>query len=294
MRGVPLTGAQIIEFAEEYNALPYDSYNTIVKTLQARLAEDIAKHRNKSRFIRMGIGVYFLNRLAAGNRRIDYKPWLKKYYSRKKPEHPHRILTVPRNLISNQFKSIGWREITDILKQGKYDYQSEIDQHYLPVVTGVTLRWRNQHLIFRVGVHTHFRELTGLNSILIRKYVDEFDLDLFETDGTGATASTARAALPVLAPGRRSRLENGKLRAGEWVRFYQVAGLLRDQMATFSRSTNSLTLTSTIDLTPQYSILPIIQRRLEINHADWTVGQELDADELDEDSGWHIYNTRGL
>ncbi len=292
VRGVPLTGAQIIDFAEEYNALPFDSYHTIVKTLQARIAEDIAKYRNKSRFVRMGIGVYFLRRLAGEDGRIGFKPWLKPYYTRKKPEHPHRILTVPRELVSNQYVSSGWRSVYEILKKGKYDYQSEIESDYLPVVTGVTLRWRSQHLFFRVGVHTHFRSLTGCHSILLRKYVDEFDLDLFETDGTGATSSTARAALPILAPGRRSRLENGRLRESERVRFYQVADLLKNKMVTFSRGTGSLTLISTIDLGTVYASLPKTQRRLEINDADWIAAQKLASVELEADSSWHVNRTR--
>lgn len=294
VRGVPLTGAQIIEFAEEYNALPYESYNTVVKTLQARIAEDIAKHRNKSRFVRMGIGIYFLRRLAGEDRRLGFKPWLKPHYSRKKPEHPHRILTVPKELVSSQYIESGWQGVGDILKFGKYDYQSEIEVDYLPVITGVALRWRLQHLLFRVGVHTHFRGLTGCHSILLRKYLDEFDLDLFETDGSGATASTARAALPVLAPGRLSRLENGRLREGERVRFYQVADLLKDQMAIFSPSTGSLTLISTIDLTSVYKQSPNIQRRLEINHADWTAAQALEKVELEPDSSWLASKARDL
>lgn len=69
-RGIPLTGSQIIDFAEEYDALPFESYQTIVKTLQARISEDIAGQRNKSRFVRTGIGRYFLRRLAVG--RVGY------------------------------------------------------------------------------------------------------------------------------------------------------------------------------------------------------------------------------
>jgi hypothetical protein len=43
VRGIPLTGPQIIEFADQHEVLPYESYQTIVKTLQARIAEDISK-----------------------------------------------------------------------------------------------------------------------------------------------------------------------------------------------------------------------------------------------------------
>ncbi|MGJ8530151.1 hypothetical protein [Maritalea sp.] len=291
VRGIPLTGAQIIGFAEEYNALPYESYNTIVKTLQARIAEDIAKHRTKSRFVRLGIGVYFLSRLV-DSRQTSHKSWLKSHYSRKKPDHPHRILTVPRKLVSRQYREKGWRSVTEILKQGKYDYQSEIEQDYIPVVTGVALQWQLYHLYFRVGVHTHFTDLTGSHSILLRKYVDEFDLDLFETDGTGATSSTARAALPVLAPGRRSRLENGRLRESERVRFYQVADLLKKQMVSLSQSTDSLTLISTIDLSSAYAHLPRIQRRLEVNDANWVIAQKIDTVELEPDSNFRVDNFR--
>lgn len=66
-RGTPLTGTQIINFANEHGVMPYENYDTVVKTLQARISEDIARYRKKSRFLRTGIGIYFLRRLAVQN-----------------------------------------------------------------------------------------------------------------------------------------------------------------------------------------------------------------------------------
>ncbi len=268
-RGIPLTGSQIIDFAEEYDALPFESYQTIVKTLQARISEDIAGQRNKSRFVRTGIGRYFLRRLAIGRVGYGGDNWLKDRGPRRKPDHPHRILTVPAALVPNGYHTSGWDAVNRVLEQGRYDYYSEIQTGFLPVITSVALAWRLRYFSFRVGVHTHFAELSGQRTIFLRKFLDEFDLDLFETDGTGATASMARAALPVLAEGRRSRLEAGRLSKREKVQFYQVSGLLENKSVLKSDSTNSLMLTGTIDLTPAFDHIPLTQRRLELNNPEW-------------------------
>ena len=133
VRGIPLTGSQIIDFAEEYDALPFDSYQTIVKTLQARIAEDIGKRRNKSRFVRTGIGKYFLRRLAQDRTGYGNHRWLIGRGPRKKPEHPHRILTVPSELVPNNFQTTGWEQANKFLECGRYDYQSEIQSGFAAV-----------------------------------------------------------------------------------------------------------------------------------------------------------------
>lgn len=275
VRGVPLTGSQIIDFAEEYDALPFESYQTIVKTLQARIAEDIAKNRNKSQFFRTGIGKYFLRRLARNRTGYGNNDWLDVRGPRKKPEHPHRILTVPSALVPEHYYSAGWDEANRILEHGRYDYQSEIKSGFLPVITGAVLFWKRYYFSFRVGVHTHFEALAGSQCMFLRKFLDEFDLDLFETDGTGATSSTARAALPILAEGRRSRLEYGRLTGAETLQFYQVSGLLKDKAAHRSYRTNSLMLVSTVDLSSAFARVPATQRRLEINDPKWIGIDEL-------------------
>lgn len=268
-RGVPLSGAQIIDFAREYGVLPYDNYGTIVKTLQARIAEDIAKHRNSSRFIRTGIGTYFLSRLVGKPTAFGEVKWTPTRASREKPEHPHRILTVPQSAIPPGYFVQGWGDTNRILDQGRYDYQSEIQTGYLPVVTGVILKWRRKVFSYQVGVHTHFDRTVGSNTILLRKFLDEFDLDFFEIDGTGATSSTARTALPVLSAGRRSRLQSGQLREEEKLQFFHVSELLANKTAMHSKSFECFQLVSSIDLSSKYSMQPKSQRRLELNRAGW-------------------------
>ena len=203
---------------------------------------------------------------------------------REKPEHPHRILTVPRGPIGRSYFRLGWEDATKLLEQGKYDYQSEIQKDYVPVVTAVALNWRKEFFAFKVGIHTHFESISGKGSVLLRKFLDEFDLDLFETDGTGATSSTARAALPVIAQGRRTRLEAGKLTRSEKLQFFQVAGVLSNKSAVFSESTGCLLLVSVIDLTDIYEIHPPTHRRLELNQATWAGLSYLEGALDDEDS----------
>lgn len=268
-RGVPLTGTQIIDFAKKYDLLPFESYGTVKKTLQARIAEDISRYRTQSRFIRTGIGTYFLRQLADQETIFGRVQRSHERVHRKKPEHPHRILCVPRTLVNELSKASSWDAVREVLNYGQYQYQSEIPSALVPVVTGVALLWRGRVFSYRVGVHTHFNDTTGLTTVHLRKYLDEYDLDLFETDGSGATSSTARAALPVLAPGKRSRLENGRLRPSEEVRFYQVASLLENKQALPMPKCSGLLLSSDMDLSNIYDDVPETHRRLEINDPMW-------------------------
>lgn len=283
-RGIPLTGSQIIDIANEFQLLPYQNYETVVKTLQARIAEDIARNRTRSRFIRTGIGTYFLRNLVGKPTIFGEVRWLKDRAPREKPEHPHRILTIPRKVVDRSRQRLGWEEPTRLLEQGIYDYQSEIKQDHVPVVTAVALKWREEVYSFNVGVHTHFEGISGRSSILLRKFLDEFDLDLFETDGTGATTSSSRAAFPVIAEGRRARLEAGRLTRHEKLHFYQVANLLSNKSSAFSEVTDCFLLFSTIDLSSLYGQPPRTHRRLELNQAEWKYAHRLQETLTDEDS----------
>lgn len=268
-RGIPLTGTQIIEFANKFDGLPYGSYDTIVKTLQARIAEDIAKNRRKSRFLRTGIGTYFLQSLADQDTMYGKVKWTGPRAARSKPEHPHRILTVPKRKIPSDLFLRGWDNVADILAKGSYAYQGEIEPDHASVVTGVVLSWRSTMLTYQLGVHTHFEKVVGKRSAILRKFLDEFDLDLFETDGTGATSSTARTILPILANGRRARLESGKLTVTERLQFFQVAEHLNGKSALWSEKTGSLVLLSVVDLSNIFPTRPDIKRRLEQNDVTW-------------------------
>jgi hypothetical protein len=282
-RGTPLTGPQIIDFAETYDFLPYESYQTIVKTLQARLAEDISSNRANSRFVRTGIGRYYLRRLTSKSSVFGPIKWSHPRKPRRKPDHPNRILTVPREMAPRSGVVRAWNDVQSLLEAGRYDYQSEILADYIPVVCAVSLVWRKQIFSFKIGIHTHFTKLSGMQTVLIRKFLDEFDLDLFESDGTGATSATARAALPTLNKGPRARLENGKLSREEYLSFYQIADLLRYRAAYASDVSAALMMCSTIDLSEVYSSPPETQRRLEINASSWDLWTdpfrlEIDAD----------------
>ncbi|MEH6726468.1 MAG: hypothetical protein V7703_09930, partial [Hyphomicrobiales bacterium] len=245
-KGIPLTGPQIIDFAKKYDELPYENYGTIVKALQARISEDIAKHRKRSRFVRTGVGTYFLRNLTEQHTIYGEIKWNPTRASRKKPEHPHRILTVPRRDYWPGFFQEGWNDASDILAGGKYAYQSEIDSGFAPVVTGAVLAWQKQIYTFQLGVHTFFEGIVGQRTAIVRKFLDEFDLDLFETDGTGATSSTARTVLPILADGRRARLQSGKLTKAERLQFFQVAEFVRNKSIAWSETTGCFVLLSVV------------------------------------------------
>lgn len=268
-RGVPLTGPQIIEFANKHDVLPYGSHETIVKTLQARISEDIAKFRRKSRFLRTGIGTYFLQSLANQPTIYGKIRWTEARSARSKPEHPHRILTVPSDKLTSNYLQTGWETIAKLLEQGSYAYQSEIMPGYVPVATGVSLSWHKKILTYEIGVHTHFEKIVGQRTTILRKFLDEYDLDMFETDGTGATSSTARTILPILTDGRRTRLENGKLTKRERLQFFQVAKLLSLKSALWSEKTGCFVLLSLVDLSNIFPSIPDTKRRLEQNNVKW-------------------------
>lgn len=191
---------------------------------------------------------------------------------------------MPRAAFGSDSIIKNWGDARRILGQGRYDYQSEIRSGYAPVVTGVVLMWEHKVYSFHVGAHTHFESIVGEKSIMLRKFLDEFDLDLFETDGTGITSSTARTALPVLSEGRRARLENGKLSKAERIQFFQVSALLTNKFARWSGSTNCFVLMSAIDLSTIYSTLPKTQRRMELNCASWRDVQSIRSTICDDDS----------
>lgn len=61
----PMSAQEILADAREYDLLPpHLAGETMEKTLQARIAEDIVAKRSRSRFYRTSIGKYFLRRLS--------------------------------------------------------------------------------------------------------------------------------------------------------------------------------------------------------------------------------------
>ncbi|MET4102404.1 hypothetical protein ABIE58_001838 [Roseovarius sp. MBR-78] len=249
--------------------LPYDRYETVVKTLQARIAEDIIRNRTKSRFIRTSIGTYFLRDLLERSTIFGAIKLRRPRAARVKPEHPYRVLYLPEEIAKSHRKPRKWENAEAALLSGQYFYQLEAPDSFVPVVTSVALSWRDQTFVYTVGSHTHFTQVAGQRSFHIRKFLDEFDLDLFETDGTGATSSSARTLLPVLVDGRRSRLEGGKLDKPEQLQFFQVSGLLDAKRAYYSHEIKCFILSSNADVSIMYSCLPETVRRMEHNATDW-------------------------
>jgi hypothetical protein len=284
IRGIPLTGMQIIELAANQQVLPFDRYGTIVKTLQARIAEDIAKHRTRSRFVRTSIGTYFLRDFLDQSTIFGRVNMRIPRLARAKPEHPHRILFLPDASLIDQTNINEWSVVESLLLHGQYFYQFEAPKKSIPIVTSIILRWRGLTLTYTVGVHTHFTKLVGRRSFMIRKFLDEFDLDLFETDGTGATSSSARTLLPVLNDGRRSRLEAGKLTEPEKLQFFQVSEMLQEKRASYCEFTNTFIISSVVDVSSLYNSIPQTIRRLELNSAGWLPNILLSEAITDEES----------
>jgi hypothetical protein len=288
-RGVPLSGSQIIELATDHRLLPYEKYGTVVKTLQARIAEDIARNRSRSRFVRTGIGTYFLRDLAEKSTIFGHVKWNTPRAAREKPEHPHRILFVPIGHAPDRPAAMSWSLAEKTLLSGQYFYQFEAPRGFVPVVTSVSLRWREMTLVYTVGVHTHFTDLIGKRTSQFRKFLDEYDLDLFETDGTGATSCAARTLLPVIADGRRTRLEGGKLTHPERLQFCQVAEMLEDTKAFFSHELSRFVLSAIVDISNLYSATPETVRRLEHNETEWVPTSLLPRVVTDNDGTYALF-----
>jgi hypothetical protein len=188
-RAKPLSAQEILADAQKYGLLPERlSGATMQKTLQARIAEDIFRHRAKSNFYRTSIGTYYLRRLSADDslppRLLNEHPTV----ARRRP-WPDNILHVQIPALGN-LNSSGWQKLAELSNQ--YFPLGDAPADYVPTCTVSILQWRGTFLSHVAGRYSPIYNNEGKRIVGLKRYVDEFDIDLIEEDQAGLRLSSIR------------------------------------------------------------------------------------------------------
>ncbi|MCO6051395.1 winged helix-turn-helix domain-containing protein [Mesorhizobium sp. RP14(2022)] len=191
-RGQPMSAQHIMESAKRFDLLPRQfSGSTMQKTLQARIAEDIFTHKSRSKFYRTGQGIYFLRSKANSpelNERLTAEHTTN---TRRQPLNRHRILHIPHSSRAEvDFVSIdGMR--ADILSSDYLYLRS--DTLLYPAFVFTIVATETHILTCRVGKYSNTGDISGMISGGLRRFIDEFDLDLIDGEITGEIRSSIRS-----------------------------------------------------------------------------------------------------
>jgi hypothetical protein len=203
LRSRPMSAQEILSDAERFDKLPEHLHGaTMVKTLQARIAEDIDKKRKRSDFYRTGQGTYFLRVLS--NDPTLHQTVLGEFSppKRKKPFASDRLLFVKIKSHQRDFGRIGEAEFRKMSgrNSGYYPAGKEPAGFY-SVSTFSSITFEDKILCFEVGRHTNFPDQIGETCVGFRSLIDEFDLDLFVDDELGFTQNATREVMHNIALG---------------------------------------------------------------------------------------------
>jgi hypothetical protein len=267
-RGSPLTAQQILVDARRFDMLPkHLSGETMEKTLQARISEDIFHKREESTFYRTALGTYFLRELGAREalptsvlREFPHIP-------RSPPKPSCRLLYVPEPRQIHRVAPffIEWSKFH--FDSAGYFEKGDEPQNFLNVLTFTIIEHRGFIFLHRIGKHTQFPELTGRKSVGLRRYVDEFDLDLFSESELGADLSAAREILRNLSF-RSAKMDVDRVRSK-----LRPLGFVVDPNA----KSLSIILKFELPMNTAFNI----SRRLDINSPEWVKINVLDESKVE-------------
>ena len=193
-RAKPLSAQEILADAQRYGLLPDRlSGATMQKTLQARISEDIFRHRKKSSFYRTSLGTYYLRDLADDHTLPSKLLDEHRTHTRRRPQTDQRgdVLHVS----AEGFQSLQSRqERLEQLHGIRNEYAPIGSGHdgFLAVSTISILRWRGRLFTHVVGRYSQIYKNIGARVIGLKRYVDEFDVDLIEKDSAGIFLSSLR------------------------------------------------------------------------------------------------------
>lgn len=187
-----MTAQEILSDAQLHKLLPsHLSGQTMQKTLQARIAEDIYRKRSNSAFYRTKLGTYFLRALA------DDPTLPAKALGEFDAFHRSRRIPKYRLLYASLDKEPGTPTILPYrypLGETNTSYRNygDDDGRLYSVSTMTFIMWESSILMHRDGKYSFFSQYGGDFSAGFRRYIDEFDVDLFIDDPIGADLSAQR------------------------------------------------------------------------------------------------------
>lgn len=197
--GEPMTAREIMDQAFIWEIVPAHLYGKRQdRTLQARLAEDIARNRDHSHFYRVSPGKYFLKE----EKNADDGKWLEEYYAkpRRKELSQKDVLTLDFDLntiLSEDGESVPFNAIIDRLSSGEYSYRPTddllCDDRLTAVHSFLVVHNETEVLSYRCG--KFFPEsdpLFGRRSIGLGGAVTAFEVDMLYESLFGIVGNAVR------------------------------------------------------------------------------------------------------
>ncbi|MDZ4086946.1 MAG: winged helix-turn-helix domain-containing protein [Tabrizicola sp.] len=273
VRGRPLTAQEILHDAARYGLMPADlSGETMHKTLQARITEDISEHRDHSAFYRTGPGIYFLRELSDDP---TLSPDVRREFSspgRTRPPSQGRVLHYLPAMPSHGLESTSAAELVKLLKKsGRYSSMDQLPEGAIRIGTFSIIRQKDAYFTYSLGKHSPFSEDIGKFSIGLRRYIDEFDRDLFSADDFGIDMSAAREVLRNLSEKGTSTIRDERF----------LRSMLRPQRCIIDHSFGDAWFILEIEAKGDISPLSQPIRRLDITKPKWQPTTQIDLTELD-------------
>jgi hypothetical protein len=268
-RARPLTAQEILSDARRFELLPrHLSGETMQKTLQARLAEDIFRRRKKSLFYRTAVGTYFLRSFA--NDKTLPPQTRQEYRSRVRgqPGPTGRVLFVRARVATDVATLLRPHEFCIEDAGTSYHDLDTPDLAGFSAITFTTIRFGSQYLVHQVGRYSMFKDEIGQHTIGVRRFVDEFDTDLFNTDPFGVELSARREVSRIV--GSRSALWH------PGTTFHQLGVVLQPE----SRAALFIFEASLAESRE----LPLVGRRLGISNPAWLSMRDIDHTQFDNTS----------
>lgn len=208
-RGKPLSATSILSEAERFGFMPkHLSGATMHKTLQARISDDINTLQQSSKFYRVGVGKYFLRELSSDPtlplaiRKEKEPPGRTKSIETCRILHSKNLRKDYRDLVAFP-NALSWVQRNNAFK---YAYDRLPSESFVGTFTIV--RRGDQILLHDFGKFSHFydEESAGQSTLGFRRYIDEFDDDIFRTTEFGIDFSSAREIIRNIAVGSESML----------------------------------------------------------------------------------------
>ncbi|MDF0602100.1 winged helix-turn-helix domain-containing protein [Psychromarinibacter sp. C21-152] len=273
-RGKPLSAKLILSEAQRFGFMPeHLSGATMHKTLQARISDDINIFQQDSKFYRVGVGTYFLRDLSSD----PTLPWA----LRKEKEPPGRTKSIDtcRILHSNELpkdsrclvatdKALSWVRRNNSFKYAHNRLPSET-----LVGTFTIVRQGNRLLLHNFGKFSHFysEEVAENSTIGFRRYIEEFDDDIFKSTEFGVDFSSAREVIRNIAVGpEKDLIDDRKIR--------QSIKLLG---AAFEAIQHSIFLIAEVNLEQVSNQGIFLRERKDVRNPRWLWIDEIDLHLID-------------
>lgn len=280
VRGRPLTAQEILRDADRYGLLPENlTGETMQKTLQARITEDLSDKRERSAFYRTGPGIYFLRELSDDTTLAHSETKEFKAPGRSRPPAEGRILCYTPQTIKTGVEVYSPTNLISFLEScGRYHKFDQIPDDAYTVGTFSVISKEGEFFQYLVGKHSQFSDAIGERSIGLRRYIDEFDRDLFSADDFGIDMSAAREVLRNISRTGIKSLEDDRA----------IRMQLSPDHCLIDHDTKNTWFVLNVEThnTEPLLIHPI--RRLDITKPNWTKRSDLNDSKLDKISKFFL------